>query len=384
MKQHPILALALMAALCLSACSSDDPVSPVMPNEEPEGAEGYPEVPKPTSVDDRDKPDQSEINAVIRPIAGTEVDFVPTWTAGTFTWDIDIQTHYEYYNGFFWVDMVDPAGSYYNGTAHNSALRFEGGVVDLRNPYPRNADIRVADGGIRYQPMPKRLMLMESGVVKDTPYNPSVVTGECYFNFGPNYETREVTFNPDIFVGVWDLEVEADFLQRNKKRLYWVGIRSAPPLTNPVFMQRERFWERVLVDGTKTVTVDPGSSKTVTYTKTTGTSLADATSFAETLSAETGLEAYGVGTKISSSTESTFSTTRTIDEEESVAVSYQVTGIEGKTIVFSVWQSVERYSFVDEAGQPYTDPSYTFSDLGNAVVRGDHQILQSAIFDYEE
>ena len=39
---------------------------------------------------------------------------------------------------------------------------------------------------------------------------------------------------------------------------------------------------------------------------------------------------------------------------------------------------------VDEDGNAYTEPNYTFDDLGRAVIIGDHEILQSAIFDYRQ
>jgi len=72
-----------------------------------------------------------------------------------------------------------------------------------------------------------------------------------------------------------------------------------------------------------------------------------------------------------------------ITEETSFDLTHSVNGIGGKTVIFSVWQSVERYTIVDAEGNPYTDPSYTFEDFGSAEVRGDHEVLQSAIFDYE-
>ena len=50
---------------------------------------------EPGAADDFDGPDQSEIYTLIEPLAGKDVDFAPTWSAGTFTWDVDIQTQYE-------------------------------------------------------------------------------------------------------------------------------------------------------------------------------------------------------------------------------------------------------------------------------------------------
>ena len=374
------LALMLVGGLTLTACS--DSTEPPVPEPETGSAEGYPKVPKPTGPDDFDQPDESERNGVTVSILGKNVDFAPTWSQGVFTWDIDIQTHYETLTALGWQNKVDPPGNYYSGTARNTALRFEGGVVDLRNPYPQMAYL-LHDPVPSRKPMPRRLIFVEGGEILAEPYNPKVNASECYFNFGPDYGTHEVTFNPGIFVGVWDLDVEAGFNQRNKKRLYHVAATAAPKLTNAVFIKRERYWKRVLVDGVKSVRADPGTSKTVTYTSTHGTKMSVSSTFAETTEVGASISPFDVGVSLNETTERTFGRTSEIAEEESVAVSHQLTGIEGKTVIFSVWESVERYIFVDENGDPYTDPGYTFTDLGDLVIRGDHQILQSAAFDLE-
>jgi hypothetical protein len=53
------------------------------------------------------------------------------------------------------------------------------------------------------------------------------------------------------------------------------------------------------------------------------------------------------------------------------------------TVIFSVWRLVERYTIVDALGNPFTDPNCTFGNLGSVEIRGDHEVLRSAIFAYQ-
>ena len=327
--------------------------------------EGYPPVPKPSNANDFDVPDQSESLSAIAPIEGKDIDFAPTWVEGTFVWDIDIQTQYKSYAGQV---QGDAPGDYWNGTKHTSELVFENGNVDLRSLPRTNYGSQ-------------RVILIESGSAVEQASNPTVPSGTCSFYFTGGYP--EKLFTPCIHNGYDWVEIEDGFNQVDKARVYYVGAVSATPLTNPVFLKRERFWERVAFDSGKSVRVDPGTTKSVTYGKTTGTSLELSETFTETLTAEDSLEYAGIGVKLSHSTSEAFGSTRTITEETTVHVTHTVNGLDGKTVIFSVWQSVERYTIVDAEGNPYTDPSYTFEDFGSAEVRGDHEVLQSAIFDYE-
>lgn len=380
--QGPWLALILLAGMLLPACS-DGPAAPGDPGPEIETTEGYPVVPRPSGPDDFDGPDESERFELIVPIAGKDVDFAPTWTTGTFTWNIDIQTQYETLTVWGWEPDADPASGYYAGTTPSTALLFEGGAVDLRNPYPKNCYLLHEPGPRVPRPIPRRLMLVEGGETLAAPYNPQVNASDCFFDFGPDYGSPDVRFDPGLMVAYWDIDVEPGFNQRHKKRLYYVGITSAPSLTNPVHIKRERYWERVLVDGTRSVRADEGFSKSVSYTVTHGASMSASETFAETTEVGASLSPFDVGLSVKDTTERTHGRTSEITEETAVTVTHELSGIQGKTVIFSVWQSVEAYSFVDENGDPYTDPSYTFADLGNLEVRGDHEVLQSAIFDAE-
>lgn len=387
------LLLPLLASLTLAACeSSTEPALSDDPGDPADAVDpvpsGYPAVPRPAHANDFDVPDESERLAVVAPIEGKDVDFAPTWTEGTFTWDIDVQTQYEVWtlaNGWIWTG--DAPGDYVDGTAHSSTLLFENGQVDLRSPAPKasNLDTEVPT----FAPMPRQLAFVQDGVALAEPYNPGVrphdpavpSSSECHFLFVNGYPTTY--FTPCVFVGHGTLAVAPGFAERNRMRVYSVAATQAALLTTPVFLKRERYWERVLVDGTKSVRVDPGFSKSVSYTRTRGTSIEATTSFAETLDAELkgGAPKEVIGGSLGYSVTETFSTSRQVFEQESETVTHQVTGISDKTVIFSVWQSVERYTFVDAEGHPYTDPGYTFADLGMMEIRGDHEILQSAIFD---
>ncbi len=375
-------ALVLMPVLVLmvSSCSGSTEPTEQPPQSTPPG---WPLVPEPTHSNDFDVPDVSDTLVVIMSIGGKGVDFAPHWTQGTFTWNIDIQTQYEQLDiaggsGGGWQWYGDQPGNYYGGTDHSSELLFENGAVDLRSPTPSNATLVGPTPTV--VPMPRVLLFIEDGAVIDEPYNPRVTTSSCVFDFFSNYPN--VDFAPCLFVGRKSLAVQPGLGERNRQRSYYVGATSAAPLTNPVYLARARFWERVLVDGAKSVRADPGFSKSVAYTRTTGTNTSSSHEFARSLDAELTLgSSDAIAASLSGSLSETFTTSREVSEEESVEVTHQVTGIDGKTVIFSVWRSVERYTFVDADGNVYTDPNYTFGALGEVFVRGDHEVLQSKAFD---
>ena len=371
--------LLLWTCLAAVACGGGGTGGPNDPEAAPNG---YPAVPRPSGPNDFDQPDVSEKVILISPIEGKNVDFVPAWSQGTFTWDIWIQTVYEQFTLNGWEDWADPPGHYYSGTASSSDLLFEGGLVDLRSPDPKDPGARRGWAGL-----PRRLVLVEMGTAVAEPYTSLVPQIECAVGFaqrGSNLSYPLVRYPQCAFLGVWSRDIESGFAQRNKRVDYLIHATNAPLLTNRVFVRRERFWERVLVDGAKNVRVDPGFSKSVSFTRTHGTSTSESETFARSLDAELTLGSQApIGASLKGTLSETFSTTREVTEETSETVTHQVTGLDGKTVIFSVWRSVERYTIVDELGNPYTDPAYTFADLGSAEVRGDHEVLQSAIFAYQ-
>lgn len=376
---NPMLVALVGAAILFTSCSQS-----TAPEPEPEPKEnptvlpqGYPPVPKPSDPLDLDQPLTSDTLAVVVPIGGKAVDFAPVWSAGNFTWDVDIQTQYEACVPVCeW--SADAPGDYWNGTRHTSAMVFEGGVVDLRNPTAayRGADV-----------IARQILFIEKGQLVASPGNPGATVG--YFNFMPPNEHGgtypKKTINPALFIGSTLLYVDPGFLEKQRRRQYYVAATSCPPLTNPVYLKRERFWERLDLDGKKSVRLDPGASVAVTYTKTEGTSSSESTTIAHTLNGELGGSAAGdmITGSLGYSLSHTFETTVEVTEEESTSVTRTITGMNGKTVIYSMWGSVERYTVVDANGNPYTDPNFTFSDLGDTEIRGEYEWLQSTAFDYE-
>jgi hypothetical protein len=135
----------------------------------------------------------------------------------------------------------------------------------------------------------------------------------------------------------------------------------------------------------KSVRVDPGATFEVSYSRTTGTSDQNSYTFTRTVSGEVALQTpkQVLGAKLGGSLSEAFGSTVTITDEETSEVTRTMTGMDGKTVIYSVWSSVERYSFVDAAGNPYTDLNFTFEDLGNAEIQGEYEWISSTMFDYE-
>jgi hypothetical protein len=367
------LALWTTAALAFSSCSDPagpDPGAGGEPSEE--FPTTYPPIPRPTAPDEV-IPDQSEVYAAISPIAGKALDFAPLWTDGVFTWNIDVQTQYQ--NLFGQWGAYAP-GDYWNGTAHNSTLVFENGVVDLRSPTPY--------GTSWGEPHPRRILFVENGSKLATPRNPDEDTAWFLFQ---NYDATR--FDGALFSGYVTVEKEPSFGQKTRRAAYYVAAMSSPQLTNPVYIKRERYWKRLPLGGDgnnlKSIRVDPGSTFEVKYTRTQGTSYAHSYTFTRTLSGEVSVQAPKevVGAKLGGSLSEAFGSSVEITEESSVEVTRTMTGIEDKTVIYSVWTSVEHYTVVDKNGNPYTDPNFTFEDLGSSEIQGEYEWISSTAFDYE-
>jgi hypothetical protein len=369
---NSILALSF-AAMFLVAIGCEDAPSPVAPENEEveESPTSYPEIPRPSSPDET-IPDESEVYTLLSGIAGKDLDFAPVWSDGRFTWNVDIQTQYEDWFGN--TGGLEP-GDYWNGTRRSESMTFEGGIVDLRDPTPF--------GTSWGDPHPRRILFVENGEMLATPRNPD--KGDVLFQFQNYYPERR--FTGALFGGYVTLDVDPTFGHSKEWRAYYVAAMSCGQLTNPVFVRRERLWKRLplLADGSnlKSVRVDPGAEFAVTYTRTQGTSFTSSYTFTRTINGEIAIQAPKevVGAKLGGSLSEAFGTQTTITEETSVEVQRTFSGIDGKTVIYSVWTSVERYSFVDEKGNPYEDPNFTFDDLGNAEIVGEYEWISSTAFD---
>ena len=358
----------LAALVVATSCSDSD--SPTGTGGEPieEFPTTYPPIPRPGTPDET-IPDESEIYTAIAPIANKKLDFTPTWTHGRFTWNVDIQTQYDRYIGGW---GGDPVGNYWNGTAFSTAMTFEGGVVDLRNPTPH--------GTSWGEPHPRRVMFIEQGVALTAPRNPDR-DGAIYQDAG--YVVHR--FPDALFSGHWVLPVEPLLGERTRQRVYFVIAMSCDQLEKPVYIKRERFWKRIPMGGDgnnlKSIRVDPGATFEVSYLRKQGTSYAASYTFTRTLNGE--IEIPKVGAKLGGSLSEAFGTQTTVTEETETTLTKTFTGIDGKTVIYSVWTSVERYAFVHANGDPYDDPNFTFADLGNAEIQGEYEWISSTQFDYE-
>jgi len=359
------LGLWMAIALLLTSCSKT-----TRPDVDPGGGtteempNTYPPVPRPSTPDEV-IPDTSDVYTLVMPIADKKVDFAPNWTDGMFTWRVDIQTQYE--QCFTTCDWYgDAPGIYWRGPAAASAMTFENGTVDLRDPDP-------------FHDSSRRVQFVNQGIVLAAPINPE--NTDIYFNFLGHYPSVHLT---GLFGGQHSVPVTPGFLEKQRERQYYVAALSCPPITKPVYLKRERFWVRLPLVGNgsnlKSIRVDPGSSFSVSYTRTEGTSTADAYTFTRTLNAEVDLSA--VAAKLGGSLSQAFETTVTINEETSTTVTRTMSGMDGKTVIYSVWASVERYSVVDKDGTPYTDPKFTFADLGTAKIQGEYEWISSTAFPY--
>ena len=374
---NSLLAALLAATALFSSCSGPAAPEPA-PNEVTPTKKlpnGYPPVPEPSDPLDLVQPMTSDTVSVVMPIAGKPVDFAPVWSAGNFTWDVDIQTQaYACFTTCEWEG--EQPGDYWNGTRHSSAMRFENNTVDLRHPTAvyRGKDVTA-----------RQILFVEQGLPVTTPRNPGATTG--YFDWMPPNQQGgsygHKTIKPCLFVGTWDLPVDPGFLQKEKRREYYVAATSCPMITNPVYVKRERFWERLLIDGKKSIRVDSNTEFSVAYSITEGTSSTKSTTIAHTLNASLGASAPGqvITGSLGYSFSYTFGTSVTVNEEHNRTVTRTVTGEDGKTVIYSVWGSVERYTIVDANGNPYTDPNFTFSDLGVSEIRGDYEWDQTTTFD---
>jgi hypothetical protein len=371
------LAVCVTAGLLLSSCSKN-PLAPTAAVTNPATPpDTYPPIPRPTSPSEV-TPDTSESYYAIAPIEGKQADFAPTWSEGVFTWHIDVQTIY--YDCFLTCQWdSDPPGPYWDGTARNTALVFEGGQVDLRSPdaFP-NAT--------------RRLQFVSAGKHVDSPVNPDMQPNQVVFSYagaGTHAKYPNQTYNAVFGGSKWRNE-KPGFLEQQRGARYQLAALSCPKLTNQVFLRRQRFWQRVYLNGQngggslKSVIIDPGATYSVTYTRLQGVDNGISDTFTRTISAEVGLSTPEdvADVKLGGSLSDAFATSVTSHQETSTAETQTFNGQDGKTVVYSVWRTVERYTFVDKDGNPFTDPNFTFADLGRAEILGDFERLESTSFPY--
>ena len=379
MQVRAILSTLVLCTLAgvLASCAKN-PTAPVTPpgNEQNPPA-GFPPIPYPPDVQ-TDTPDSSEIYTAIVPIAGNGVDFAPVWETGRFTWDIDIQTQYERcLPNCRWFG--DAPGDYWSGTRNSTALLFEGGTVDLRNPDPMVDPVA--------GPYPKRVQFVQHGNVLATPINPE--QSKVTFQFSDAGYTA-VVHDGALFGGTVEKPVDPAIGETERRRVYYVAATACAPLTNPVYIRRERYWKRIPLvtqGGTlMSVAIDPGATFEVSYTWSAGVNIDHSKTFTRSVNGAVslGTEKSVVGAKLGGALSQAFTSDVQVTEENSVTVTKTLSGIPDKTTVYAAWITVERYTIVDRFGNPYTDPNFTFNDLGTAVIAGNREQIASKSFPHQQ
>ena len=364
------LAICMTAAVLLTSCSSN-PTAPKVALTDP-GAppDTYPPIPRPSTSPREVTPDTSESYYAIVPIDGKQVDFAPTWSEGVFTWHIDVQTQHRIWGRTDWVGY--PPAPYWDGNTRNTKLVFENGQVDLKWPDP-----------VRYYDT-RRLQFVKAGNVVDSPANPDLHDDTVVFDWLP-WPNIDPNYRPTLYHGSFagsKYRAETKYV----RALYQVVAQSCAKLTNPVFLKRQRFWERVYLNNgsLKSVIIDPGATYSVTYTRLQGVDDNVSHTFTKTISAEVNASTPAdiADAKLGGSLSDAFATSVTGHSETSTNENQTFNGKDGQTVVYSVWRSVERHTFVDKDGNPYTDPNFTFVDLGTGQIVGDLESLVSTSFPY--
>lgn len=362
------LVICAAVALAISSCSKN-PIAPKAADLSGP-PDTFPPIPQPSTPDEL-IPDTSLVYSADVPIAGKQVDFAPLWSAGTFTWHIEVQTQRP--GPCLACTNADPPGGYWDGTRPNSALVFESGAVDLRNPTPSGGK-----PGTWYVPQPRRIEFVQAGA-DVVPFNPDKNDTDFLYL---GYEPKHIA--PALFGGYVIRPETPAFGETARQAEYFVAALSCPQLTNPVYVRRERYWQRVGMNGSnlKSVRVDPGTQLQVSYAYSRGVNYSNSYAFTQTLNGEVsvGSEKSVVGAKLGGSLQQTFGTGVNVSQDTTITVTRTYNGVDGKTVIYSLWTSVERYTFVDKDGNPYTDPNFTFADLGSAVIQGEYEWISSTSF----
>lgn len=153
-------------------------------------------------------------------------------------------------------------------------------------------------------------------------------------------------------------------------------------LTNPVYVRRDRYWVRQQLSSTVgeylVLTGDTEASLESSYTA--GTQTTETEEFGRSVSVSGGLSYGPLSANVSATLSESYSTSVTIIEETTETFIRTVRGSPGKQTRFITWSLVERYTFTDSDGDPFTDPSYEFS-LDTLYRRGVATYLQATAFD---
>jgi Insecticidal Crystal Toxin, P42 len=142
-------------------------------------------------------------------------------------------------------------------------------------------------------------------------------------------------------------------------QLHYEG--TGPAVEKRPYLHRERFWVATPWESGAFVERTTGNETiTLTSTYTAGCAKTETESFAWSLGASLGLEYSGLKASVEGSITKTFETSFTVTEQEERSISKTLQGEANMRTCFVLWVLVEQYSFVDQNGNPMTDPNYEF------------------------
>jgi hypothetical protein len=342
--------LAVFAIPCvLGSCGSDGPTSPTKVIVNPD-ADKVPEKPDWTDGT-RLPPKRSEVITVIKPAS----DYAPQLLAANCSWTIRGQAYFE--EAPTWDNCNGPDMAAYSGRSWSQALpnytkKFEacnavanwdpgdrafpsGGFVLALQPWPQDG----AYGQAAFST--PRFRLVKDGVIAaaDSVEWQTNRTEYCYSRLS-------IPFKPDPCIG----KAHPKFMYKAR------GV----PVQNLPYVRRDRLWVAQPWPNHEYVMTVTSNDVKLTIAYTHGASVTEIRSFARTLGASASLTTGGYSAGISGSMTSTFGTQTTVTELKETIEEHWLMAVPGQTTKYMQWKLVDRFSFSNADGTPFTDENYSF------------------------
>lgn len=133
------------------------------------------------------------------------------------------------------------------------------------------------------------------------------------------------------------------------------------PLQTIPHIQLIRYWE--LEDPVNNVvTMDPGTTKTIRISTTVGTEASTTEDFSVTVGVELGFDAGAVSGSINTEFGYNHTTALTEKFEETREITETRTAPDDAHVIVAMWRLVNEIKIINEEGETYTDPNYTFAE----------------------
>jgi hypothetical protein len=318
------------------------------------GLDSLPEIPRPVSLTDFGS-SKSEVQTAIRPLAG---DFRPEIGKVTADWAIQAMR----LGGWFQGQPTTPSGPC-------PAAVFEGTQASdrLANAVPHECDETWNFPWTGTGRVPAGRPLVPDSIPRRVLWLDGVPTAASVGTFAETL-TRDgsCSFSGQLFPGFTATQVgpctQTDAVTY---MLRW------PQVTTPVYVRRDRWWERrpLLVDGSDAFILEGPVTRTVTFSYSSGSTTTNTEEFARSITVEVGGSWDFFSASVSATLSQTFTTSVEVRRDTTVTVSEELAGEAGVARVMTFWVLVEQYSITDADGNPYEDANYqippvTFTDEG--------------------